>query len=251
LVNLVVQVLTTAGIGLVLLIVLWPRPARAALLLERWGVSEPDPLETNEALRYLKLRRILYPGLVVTISLGTSLYHLPGDAPLSSTVLASLLVGGLLAETAADGPWRPAQRGASVVRRRMRDLVPVWSIWMAGLLLGALVVLAAVAGDESERGLPLWSALLLGFGSAAAAATIVWLAVRRPSPRRSRADEALRLRSARVGIGLAMAAFGAIAASVGAAVGLALGVLGIVGWLAVTAPVRARVRPGRGTDVLT
>jgi hypothetical protein len=239
--DLVAQVLTTAGIGLLLLLMLWPHPARAARLLERWGATEPDALETDEALRYLKLRRILYPGLYVTISLGASLY-LPGDAQLSSKVLASLLIGGLLAEVAAACPWRTAPQEASMARR-VRDLIPVWSIWTACLLLIGLVIVAVVAKD--------WSALVLGLGSVATGAAIVWLAVRRQ--RRTRVDEALRLRSARVGAGLTMAALGAIAASGGAVVGLALGVLGTVGWLVTTAPVRTtRYGAGRpATDAQT
>jgi hypothetical protein len=241
--NLVAQVLVTGGIGLVLLIALWPLPARAARLLERWGVAEPDELETNEALHYLKRRRLLYQGLYVTISLATSLYFPRGSA--LATVLASLLVGGLLAEILALPSLRTTNEDPSLDHRRVRDLVPVWSIWMAGVLLSGLVVLAtvALAGAEAGQVLPSpWWALLLGFGAAATGAAIVWLALRRPPTRPSRADDALRLRSARVGIGIAMAAIGAIAASGGAVVGLALGVAGIVGWLATTARVRPSTR---------
>lgn len=240
--DLVTQVLVAGGIGLVLLIALWPLPARAARLLERWGVAEPDADETNEALRYLKRRRVLYPALYVTISVATSVY-LPG-AGLFSTVLASLLVGGLLAEIAALPPRQAPNQEASPGQRRVPDLVPVWSIWTAGVLLAGLLAMVAVSVVGPERVVPYpWWALLLGLGAAATGAAIVWLAARRPSAgrpstRQSRADDALRLRSARVGIGLAMAALGAIAGSGGAVVGLALGALGIVGWLATTAPVR-------------
>lgn len=242
--NLMAQALTAGGIGLVLFIVLWPLPARATRLLERWGVAEPDGLETNEALRYLKRRRILYPGLYLTISLATSPY-LQGNTDLWSTVLACLLVGGLLAEMTALRPQQAAGQEASLVRRRVRDLVPVWSIWTAGVLLGGLVALAVAAEMGAGPLLPShrW-ALLLGFGAAATGAAVVWLAVRRPPMRQNRADEALRRRSARVGIGLAMAALGTIAASGGTVVGLALGVLGIVGWLAAI----ARVRPQGGSS---
>jgi hypothetical protein len=164
---------------------------------------------------------------------------------LFSTALASLLVGGLLAEIIALPPRRATNEEAPLDDRRVRDLVPVWSIWTAAVLLGGLVALAtaALVGVEAGQVLPSpWWALLLGFGAAATGATIVWLAVRWPPNRRNRADDALRLRSARVGIGLAMAAIGAIAASGGGVVGLALGVAGIVGWLATT----ARVRPPAG-----
>jgi hypothetical protein len=236
------QVLVTGGIGLVLLIALWPLPARAVRLLERWGVAEPDGHETNEALRYLKRRRVLYPALYVAISVATSLY-LPAGAEVLSTALASLLVGGLLAEIAALPPRRATNQEASPDQRRVRDLVPVWSIWTAGVLLAGLVAMVAVTAVGSGRVLPSpWWALLLGFGAAATGIAIVWLAVRRPPTRPNRAVEALRLRSARVGVGLAMAALGAIAASGGAVVGVALGVLGIVGWLATTAPVRPPAR---------
>jgi hypothetical protein len=242
--DLVTQVLVAGGIGLVLLIALWPLPARAARLLERWGVAEPDADETNEALRYLKRRRVLYPALYVTISVATSLY-LPG-AGAFSTVLASLLVGGLLAEIAALPPRQATDQEASPGTRRVPDLVPVWSIWTAGVLLAGLLTVVAVSVVGPERVVPYpWWALLLGLGAAATGAAIVRLAARRPSTGHSRADDALRLRSARVGIGLAMAALGAIAASGGAVVGLALGALGIVGWLATTAPVRRSARARR------
>jgi hypothetical protein len=242
--DLVTQVLVAGAIGLVLLIALWPLPARAARLLERWGVAEPDADETNEALRYLKRRRVLYPALYVTISVGTSLY-LPG-AGVFSTVLASLLVGGLLAEIAALPSPQAIDQETSPGQRRVPDLVPVWSIWTAGVLLAGLLAMVAVSVVGPERVVPdPWWALLLGLGAAATGAAIVRLAARRPSTGQSRADDALRLRSARVGIGLAMAALGAIAASGGAVVGLALGALGIVGWLATTAPVRRSARARR------
>jgi hypothetical protein len=239
--DLVTQVLVAGAIGVVLLIALWPLPARAARLLERWGVAEPDTDETNEALRYLKRRRVLYPALYVAISVATSLY-LPGTA-MFSTVLASLLVGGLLAEIAALPPPQATDQEASLGQRRVPDLVPVWSIWTAGGLLAGLLAMVAVSVVGPGRVVPSpWWALLLGLGVAATGAAIVRLAARRPSTGQSRADDALRLRSARVGIGLAMAALSAIAASGGAVVGLALGALGIVGWLATTAPVRRSAR---------
>jgi hypothetical protein len=162
---------------------------------------------------------------------------------LFSTVLASLLVGGLLAEIAALPPRQATNQEASPGQRRVPDLVPVWSIWTAVVLLAGLLAMVAVSVVGPERVVPSpWWALLLGLGAAATGAAIVWLATRRPSTGQRRADDALRLRSARVGIGLVMAALGAIAASGGAAVGLALGALGIVGWLATTAPVRRSAR---------
>lgn len=238
------------GIGLVLLLALWPTPERATRLLKRWGVADPDPAERAEALRYLKRRRLAYPWLYVASSL--LLGQVLNDSGWTA-VLVSLIVGAVLAELIAQRPPRGPVRVAPLTSPGVTDLVPRWALglWAA---LAVVAIGAPVAVPAADPASPLAApALAVGLAVAAAAAgiVVVALAVRRPPARIDRADAALRLRSARVGAGLSMAALGVVGADRGSAVGVALLLLGLLGWTWVTAriPVAPADDPARGEAI--
>jgi hypothetical protein len=239
--------LTQIGIALVMLFALWPHRRQAGELQRRWGVGEPTGLETDEALRYLRHRRLAYPGLYLVISLGTSLW-LP-EPPL---IFAVLLAGGLLGE-AID--WQRG-RGATWVRtsaprsstaQRARALVPRWSFALAGVLLAAVALLigAGLLGQAwALQVIPAPGiALLVGSAAGFAAVAVVWLAASRTTGRSTRTGAALWLRSARVAIALGMLALAAIGASGGSQLGFGFVTLG-AGVIVTTAPVR---RPGHAS----
>lgn len=222
------------GVGLVLLLALWPSPDRATRLLKRWGVPDPDEVERAEALRYLKRRRLAYPWLYVASSL--VLGQVLGDSGWTA-VLVSLIVGAVLAELIAQRPPLGPVRVAPLTSPGVTDLVPRWALGLWGVLavvaIGAPTVLPP-ADPASSLATP---AVAAGLAVAAVAAgiVVVGLAVRRPPARIDRADAALRLRSARVGAGLSMAALGLVGGSRGSVVGIALVLLGLLGWMWVTA----------------
>jgi hypothetical protein len=246
-------VLVHVGFAAVLLLALWPVRSRAAGLLRRWGVGDPTELETDEALRYLRRRRLCYPGLYLAISLGASLVA-PEPAPLPALVLAVLLAGGLIADVIGWQPGTAATSADTSAPRQpargqpARALIPWWSFTLASVLFGAVELLggAGLLGHRWALAVIPSPGLALGLGSAAvlASAATIWLAAHRPTRGSARAHEALRLRSARVGLGLGMLALSTIGASGGSPIGLAVAALGLAGALATTAPVRNRTPTG-------
>lgn len=244
--NLLVTALSSVAIGLVLLLVLWPSPARAAKLLVRWGVPDPDEAGIAEALRYLKRRRLVYPWVYIATP-----FALAGIMRSTgwSAVLVSLLVGAVVAELLAQRPRRGPRREAALTSRGVRDLLSPWSMgaWAVLTVAAVGVPVAALAGAPLPAMPPPGPALplVMAVGATLAGIVIVALAVRRPPALLDRADEALRLRSAGVGAGLAMAALGVTGLGWNTGAGFGLFLLGMVGWLASTAPVRqVPVAPG-------
>jgi hypothetical protein len=245
--NVVAPALVMAGVGLLILILLWPGPKQGGRVLARWGVTDTTDAEVADAVRYLKRRRLLYPWLYLGVS---ALASWRGEERPSfwPELLGTLVVGALLAELWAQRPSRDARRAAVLVPRRMRDLVSIWSTGAFAVLF-VLVVgtsAAAFAGAGWARRLQpdpvlvLAGALLVG----AIGWGIAWLAVRRPAAGEPRADDALRLRSARVAVGLAMAVLGSLfSAGGGSTVGLFVYLAGLFCWVATVNPPRVR-QPG-------
>ena len=64
-----VEVAIVGAWGLMLLVALWPTISNGTRLLKRWEVPDPSLEEIEEAVRYLKRRRLLYPFLYM--GLGT------------------------------------------------------------------------------------------------------------------------------------------------------------------------------------
>lgn len=248
--------LTQIGIAVVMLLVLWPPRRHAGDLLRRWGVGEPTALETDEALRYLRRRRLAYPALYLVTSLGTSLW-----LPEPALILAILLAGGLLGEAidwqqgrgaarigTQHGSVTPALRSCTAQRARaqMPALIPWWSLALAGVLLAAVVLLigAALLGQVwALRVIPAPGlALLVGSAAVLASAAIIGLAAHRATRCTGRAEATLWVRSARVGLALGMFALAAIGASGDSGLEAAiLAGVGVGGAVATTAPVRSRV----------
>jgi hypothetical protein len=214
--------------GLVILIVLWPNAKRGERLLARWGVRDADPAEVALAVRYLKRRRFWYPWLYLAIPL------LAGKDD-GATIVATLLLGGLIAELLAQRPARGPRREAVLVRRRLLDVVPAWALVLSGLAsAGAIAHLALTAQ---------WKLLAVAAGTTVVCWAITLLAVRRPATGEPRADLALRCRSARVAIGLGIATCTAVGWAAGNLASLLIVVAGIAAFLAVTAPLKQLPAP--------
>jgi hypothetical protein len=226
--------------ALVLMALTWPRPVVARRVLRRWGdIAEPTPDQLAVVVRYLRERRLLVLPLMVLAPFTASGVRAligPADDLGLYHLLGSLLVAWLLAEVVASvRPRRGALRTASLEPRGWRGLVPVWAV---ALHIG-LTVLAIVLGGG----------LLISVASTALVVVygICLLAVLRPATADLEVDQCLRLRSARVavGVGVLLAAL-LVAAGLphgpsSAVIAWASGVLfvvALVGWSGVIAAPR-------------
>ncbi|MEU7786760.1 hypothetical protein [Amycolatopsis sp. NPDC049159] len=210
-------------IGLAILIVLWPGEKHGKRLLERWGVPGPDAEEVALAVRYLKRRRLWYPWLFLALP------PLFGDTTTGSLV-ATLLLGGLIAELLAQRPARGPRREADLAPRTLTAIAPVWVLVLGALAAAGSVVHLAVTAQ--------WKFLALAVGTVVLCAAITALAVRRPSAGAARADLALRCRSARVAIGLGIGGVTALGWPGGNLASFLVVVAGLAAFLAVTAPLK-------------
>lgn len=229
----------TAAIGLVVLYLTWPGDRAGAKLLARWGAEDPTPSEVASAVTYLKRRRLWYPVVLIAFSVLAPWTVARGVRPDgTSQVLAVLLGGALLAELCAQRPQRNGLRAALLVPRRLTDLVSWWSIGLAVVLLAfdiahAALVLAGHVGPHTPADAG-GSALTTAVAVTAAGAATCWLAVRRPVAGETRIDQALRVRSARVGLGLTIGALGLVSSAFGddslQFAGFLLALVGLAGW---------------------
>ena len=229
--------------GLVIL-ALWPRYGTGRRFLRRWGIAEPDDEQVAVAVRYLRRRRLPIVPLMLVLPLAKTAVGVrpAGDDPLNPfTLLASLLVALLLAESLA-GLRRPgAVRTAPLVQRSVRDLLPRYAVWLhamltavvAGVALAGLAVQPAVdraldrlppnesrpdgSGlvllDElrAELADPIGWPIVLGAALVAVVAfAVAWRATARPADPDQRIDLVLRVRSARVAVGTGIALTGAL-----------------------------------------
>ncbi|MEQ0558611.1 hypothetical protein ABJI51_05990 [Amycolatopsis sp. NEAU-NG30] len=209
--------------GLAILIVLWPGEKHGKRLLVRWGVPDPDAAEVALAVRYLKRRRLWYPWLFLAIPPVL-------DSTGAGSIVATLLLGGLIAELLAQRPSRGPRREAELTPRTLLGIVPAWVLELAALAAaGSIVHLALTAQGRL---------LAIAAGTIVVCAAIAALAVRRPAAGAPRADLALRCRSARVAIGLGIGAGTAIGWPGGDLGSFLVVVAGAAAFLAVTAPVK-------------
>ncbi|MFC0433905.1 hypothetical protein [Kutzneria buriramensis] len=188
------------GIAL-LLVVLWPTARSGPRLLRNWGVAQATQEQGRLARLYLLERRVLYVVflvLAVPLDLLTSLYS--GRAYFS--YVGWLLFALLAAEAIAVlRPVRGQVRVATLARRRVGDVLPRWMMAAHLVMVVAAAAVMTVVGVEGN--LPdAWVAVAEVVASAAAVYAAAWCAVARPARSDAELDRALRLRSARVPIGL-------------------------------------------------
>ncbi|EMD26404.1 hypothetical protein [Amycolatopsis azurea] len=232
--NIVAVALFMGLFGLVILIVLWPGDRQGVKVLRRWGVADPSLSDVDEAVRYLRRRRFWYPWLYLGLPLLAESTGVRGDS--MSSILATLLAGALIAEVLAQRPRKGARREATLERRGVRELIPVW-----GLVTYAVIAVAAAVWIAVNQW---WAQLGIAAGVSAVTWLVVLLAVRRPSTGDTAADAALRVRSARVAAGLGLAATVTLAIPEKAnLVSLLLVLAGFAGWYHLAH--RSRAEAGR------
>lgn len=202
-----------AVVGLVLLAVLWPTRTTGKRLLKSWRVNDPTAGQIDDAVRYLKRRRLLYPWLYAGLTF----------VPLASgrgvvSLVAVVLGGTLLAELLAMSlPREGRQRVASLVPRGLFDIGSQYVLGGYAVVL-ALSLLLLLVDFRIER-LPV---LVVSVGAVAA---VMWAAVNRPSDGDEEVDRALRTRSVHVSAGLGAAVAAALVGGMFVLVGVAAWVL--------------------------
>ena len=241
-------------LGLVILVILWPTRNSARRLLRRWGVAEPTDAERAQALTYLRRRRFWYPWLFLGLPAvldATGLLPTTDDNDGAWAIPAMLLIGALLAELFAQRRGPAPVRAAVPVHRSLTDLVPGWALVLH--TVAALVALAllgnALAGvGWAHNWYPNWGTRVLWLALAATLLSVlaVWvvigLAVRRPPVAEMRIDWLLRMRSARVPVGLGIATLCALIGGGEAAFrGVIIIVAGLFLWSVIASPVRRAV----------
>ncbi|HEX3812862.1 MAG TPA: hypothetical protein VHX59_08475 [Mycobacteriales bacterium] len=184
--------------GLLSLFVLWPDERKARRVLRRWGIDQPSEEDVVEAVRYLKRRAVCYPWLFFLVPLLARAFGLTSvERSVGWTVAWTLLLGGLLGELFALRRAPARQRQAMLARRRVIDLVPVWGLVVLTLAISVGIVRMAIAPEWGELGIVVVCAVVV--------IVVIALAVIRPAAGDPVVDQALRVRSARVAAGLAIA----------------------------------------------
>ena len=190
--------LWAAGVGLFLLLALWPTRSTGKRLLKSWRVQDPTSAQIEDAIRYLKRRRFLYPWIFV----GLTFVPLGSGRGVGS--FAAIVLGGtLLAELIATQLHREgSQRVATLTPRGLFDIASQYVlISYAAIVVIGIVVLVV---DLRIGQLP---ALVVSVG---AVALVTWAAVARPADGDEQVDRALRTRSVHVSAGLGAALVGAL-----------------------------------------
>ncbi|MEV6240338.1 hypothetical protein [Lentzea sp. NPDC051838] len=188
-----------AGVGLLLLMALWPTQSTGRRLLKSWRVQDPTPAQIDDAIRYLKRRRVLYPVLYAVLTL-VPLVSGQGIGSLAAIVLAGTLLAELIATQLHRGG---TQRVASLTPRGLFDIANQYVlIAYAVIVVIGLVVLVV---DLRIGQIP---ALVVSVG---AVTLVMWAAVARPADGDETVDRALRTRSVHVSAGLGAAVVGALA----------------------------------------
>ena len=206
--DIAIELGTSAFVGVMLLVALWPTDKTAAKVLRKWDVVDPTPAQVAESKVYLKRRRLLYPWLFVAISYGTSRFVPEEGGYFVTQIPTTVLAGMLLAELIASArPSKGVRRVAVLIPRRVRDLVPSWGLVAFATGVGVVVVLLA-----ATRPVEVPALVFLAFCALASTGAIL-LAVRRPTSGDEVVDEAFRLRSARVALGLGVATVGLLASA--------------------------------------
>lgn len=186
----VVGVAILLGIaGAVLLYLLWPGPKQGRKVLRRWGIAQPSDADVAEAVRYLKRRRVWYPGLFFLLPFLAEAAGMTEEAASGTWSLVwTLLIGGLLGELFGLRPERSSRKTVMLARRRLIDLVPVLALAALGFAVAGGVV-ETVLGRQ-------WAELVVVVACALAAVAILVVTLLRPVAGNPVVDRALRVRSA-------------------------------------------------------
>ena len=219
-----IQLVVLAFVGLFLLVMLWPTRSTGARLLRKWQVADPSEEQIEDAIRYLKRRRLLYPWLYVGLGF---VPLLEDDSTKQFVVL--VLGGALLAELLALRPPRGTRRIATLAPRGLFDIAA------KGVLISYAVIVPAAAiylGVYQRWDLVGWLAL-----SALVVGVIIWAAVTRPATGDEAVDMALRTRSVHVSAGLGAGVAGVLILS-------PWGFVGLLAWIAManTKPLPTRIK---------
>ncbi len=207
----VTAVVVFVFVGLVLLVLLWPTAANGRRLLKKWEVPDPSESQVQDAVRYLKRRRLLYPWLYPAIGYFTPL----GDG--NSDILVTVLAGTLFAELLALRPPRRARREATLAPRGLREIGSRYVLGSYAVFVAGAAVYLGMSQNWLRTGL-----LAL---SAVAVVAIIWAAVARPANGDQVVDMALRTRSVHVSAGLGAAVAGVLVPGWP-------GFIGILAWIA-------------------
>lgn len=217
-----IQLAVITFAGLVLLVMLWPTTSTGRRLLKKWQVAEPSDGQVEDAVRYLKRRRLLYPWLY------SVLWLVPKWGDDVDQLVVVVLAGTLLAELLALRPRRDARREASLTPRGLFDIASRW------VLLTYVVFVAGAAIYLVIH--PRWTAVAWLAGAVLAVVLIIWAAVARPADGDQAVDMALRTRSVHVAAGLGVAVVGGLAGSW-------FGIVGLLAWISManTKPQPAKI----------
>lgn len=188
---------TLGVVGGAILYLIWPGPKQGMKVLRRWGIAQPSDADVAEAVRYLKRRRIWYPGLFFLLPFLAEAAGMTGEAASEVwTLVWTLLIGGLLGELFALRPTRTRRTTVLLARRGLIDLVPVLGLAAFGVAVAGGVE-AVLAREWTELGVVVVCALV--------AVAILVATLLRPVSGSPVVDQALRVRSARLAIAFAIA----------------------------------------------
>ncbi|HUQ61281.1 hypothetical protein [Lentzea sp.] len=207
----VAAVVVFVFVGLMLLVLLWPTASNGRRLLRKWEVPDPSESQVEDAVRYLKRRRLLYPWLYPAIGYFTPLGDGDGD------ILVTVLAGTLFAELLALRPPRHARREAVLAPRGLREIASRYVLISYVVFVAGTAVYLGISQN--------WLRTVLLALSAVAVVAIIWAAVARPANGDQVVDMALRTRSVHVSAGLGAAVAGVLAPGWP-------GFLGILVWIA-------------------
>lgn len=184
--------------GAVILYLLWPGPKQGVKVLRRWGIEQPLTSDIDEAVRYLKRRRIWYPWLFFLLPLLAEAAGMTEETASGVwSVVWTLLIGGLLGELFALRPNRTSRKAVLLARRRLIDLVPVPALVVLGIAVAGGVVETVLERQWLELGVVAVCTLV--------ALAILVVTLLRPVSGRPVVDKALRIRSARMTTAFAIA----------------------------------------------
>lgn len=206
-------------------VALWSNRAQARKLVRKWGIADPTHDQIDEVLRYRRFRLAYYPLLFVTFGILFGLFGPLGQEQDSSDHAPLLLpmfgCGAVLAELHA--LHRARRRGLRPVRLLLADVLSRWGVGLhAALVLLTFVLglvdlqaqphitpsvlrLARADGDDGHLGFP----IAVPFAGTAVVlllvALVLWSALTRSFSADAEVDRALRIRTARVALGLGIA----------------------------------------------